>query len=179
MTSSGLFNDGPPQNATPTTIVRPATVEDLPRMASLAAQLVRMHHDLDPARFFVARGVEDGYRAWFGRELAEARAVLLVADRGDDLVVGYAYGRMEPRDWNMLLDRHAALHDVLVEQGSRGHGVAEALLEAFVERVRAAGAPRVVLHTAIRNERAQALFKRLGFRPTMLEMTRELEPGVP
>jgi RimJ/RimL family protein N-acetyltransferase len=33
----------------------------------------------------------------------------------------------------------------------------------------------VVLSTAVRNEAAQRLFARAGFRPTMIEMTRELD----
>ena len=41
----------------------------------------------------------------------------------------------------------------------------------------ARGAPRVVLSTAERNEAAQRLFARAGFRRTMLEMTRELSSG--
>jgi RimJ/RimL family protein N-acetyltransferase len=36
------------------------------------------------------------------------------------------------------------------------------------------GAPRVVLWTADRNSAAQRLFERLGFRRTMIEMTKEL-----
>ena len=38
------------------------------------------------------------------------------------------------------------------------------------------GAPRVVLHTAALNEAAQRFFERLGFRRTMIEMTRESSP---
>jgi RimJ/RimL family protein N-acetyltransferase len=34
--------------------------------------------------------------------------------------------------------------------------------------------PRVILGTAEKNERAQRLFTKLGFRRTMIEMTREL-----
>ena len=41
------------------------------------------------------------------------------------------------------------------------------------------GAPRVVLSTAFRNEAAQRLFERMGFRRTMVEMTRELRTGGP
>lgn len=145
-------------------------------MAALAAELVRFHHELDPARFFLAAKVEEGYRGWFARELAVEGAILLVADLGAAPAIGYVYGRVEPRDWNMLLDRHAALHDVLVAETARHHGVAEALVEAFAARARALGAPRIVLHTAVANERAQRLFARLGFRPTMLEMMRELDP---
>jgi RimJ/RimL family protein N-acetyltransferase len=45
-----------------------------------------------------------------------------------------------------------------------------------VSGLAAIGAPRVVLMAAWRNEAARRLFARLGFRPTMLEMTRETEP---
>jgi RimJ/RimL family protein N-acetyltransferase len=34
-------------------------------------------------------------------------------------------------------------------------------------------APRIVLSTMVANHAAQRLFARYGFRPTMLEMTRE------
>jgi len=40
--------------------------------------------------------------------------------------------------------------------------------------LRSIGAPRVVLWTAEKNDPAQRLFTRLGFRRTMIEMTREL-----
>ena len=36
------------------------------------------------------------------------------------------------------------------------------------------GVPRVLLWSAAPNENAQRLFERLGFRRTMVEMTREL-----
>jgi ribosomal protein S18 acetylase RimI-like enzyme len=47
-------------------------------------------------------------------------------------------------------------------------------MEAAIEWLRDRGAPRVVLGTAQRNEAAQRLFERLGFRRTMIEMTREI-----
>jgi hypothetical protein len=40
--------------------------------------------------------------------------------------------------------------------------------------LRSIGAPRVMLWTAEQNDSAQRLFARLGFRRTMIEMTREL-----
>jgi ribosomal protein S18 acetylase RimI-like enzyme len=159
--------------------VRDAAVEDLPALGRLAADLVAQHHAYDPARFLLPRDVEKGYRTWFGRELQNADAILLVAEReaeGGRSVAGYAYGRVEGRDWNMLLDRHAALHDVLVGPEARGHGAGEALVRAFLERARARKVPRVVLHSATPNTGAQRLFAKLGFRPTMVEMTCELGP---
>jgi RimJ/RimL family protein N-acetyltransferase len=47
-------------------------------------------------------------------------------------------------------------------------------VEAVCTRLREMGAPRVVLMSAAPNVAAQRLFARLGFRPTMVEMTREL-----
>jgi hypothetical protein len=43
------------------------------------------------------------------------------------------------------------------------------MIRALAER----GAPRIVLKTSTKNEAAQRLFASLGWRPTMMEMTRE------
>ena len=153
-------------------ILRPARRDELPAVARLAAKLVHLHHALDERRFFVADKIEEGYAWWFGREIDRADVVLLVAVRAD-VIVGYAYGRLEERDWNQLLDACGALHDLWVEEPERRRGVAGRLVEATIAALVAKGAPRVVLHTAASNAAAQAFFARIGFRPTMVEMTRE------
>jgi ribosomal protein S18 acetylase RimI-like enzyme len=155
--------------------VLPAEARHLPRVARLAGELVRLHHATDPARFLLVERVEEGYAYWFSRELARPGAVILVAVRdhgGDEEVLGYAYGTLEDRDWNMLLDAHGALHDVFVAEGARRSGVGRALVTAMVAALERAGAPRVVLSTMVTNEAAQRVFRACGFRPTMLEMTR-------
>lgn len=160
--------------------IRPATREDMPAVAALAARLVRFHHALDPRRFLCVEPIEPGYERWLGHELASPEVVLVVAEApavagASPAVVGYAYGRLEPRDWNALLDAHGALHDVYVAEEARARGLGEALVLAVADRLRALGAPRVVLHTATQNLAAQRLFHKLGFRGTMVEMTRELD----
>jgi len=149
------------------------TSADLDVVARMAGALVRFHHALDPARFLLVDSVEDGYRWWFEKQLVDPAAVLLVAEL-DGTLSGYAYARLEPRDWNALLEACGALHDIYVTDGARRRGVASALLDAVRDAVRAKGAPRLVLHTATENEAAQRLFARHGFRTTMLEMTAEL-----
>jgi ribosomal protein S18 acetylase RimI-like enzyme len=152
--------------------VRRAAASDVQILGKLAAELVRFHHEIDPERFFLPSGVEEGYRRWLGTEIENVEAIVLVAElRGE--VVGYIYGRLEKRDFNMLLSTHAALHDVLVIERARRSGAAAALIEAFAAAATDRGMPRVVLHTATSNTQAQALFKKLGFRDTMLEMTLE------
>lgn len=156
----------------PLVTVRPATRADLPAVAKLGARLVRMHHAWNPRRFLLVEPVERGYEWFLGRMIDEGAAVVLVAEL-DGAVVGYAYGALEPRDWNALLDAHGALHDVFVDDAARCRGAGEALVRAMVERLETLGAPRVLLSTAVQNEPAQRLFEKLGFAPTMLEMTRE------
>ncbi|WNG13357.1 GNAT family N-acetyltransferase [Cystobacter fuscus] len=157
-------------------LIRPARVEDAPALGRMGGRLVRMHHALDTRRFMLPGGdVESGYQWWLGRELAHGRAVVLVAEREGELV-GYAYGTAESRDWNALRDAHGELHDLWVEESARGAGVGARLAEEVVRRLRALGVPRVMLMAAVGNESARRLFERLGWRPTMVEMTRELEP---
>jgi ribosomal protein S18 acetylase RimI-like enzyme len=62
----------------------------------------------------------------------------------------------------------------LVDESARGRGIGRQLLERAQRELRERGATRIVLHTAIKNRAAQALFKSCGFRQTMLEMTCEL-----
>lgn len=161
--------------------VRAMTAADLPAAARLAGQLVRMHYELDPLRYLHLPSPEAGYARYFAGELKSDRVVLLVAERtsgeAGDRIVGYAYGRLEARSYNELLDTCGKLHDVLVDESARGHRLGEALVTEMVRRLTELGAPRVLLLTAVQNEAAQHLFKKLGFRTTMLEMTREADPG--
>src|SRR5262249_45023471 len=103
-------------------------------------------------------------------QLKSRRAVLLVAEE-KKRVVGYAYGSLEGRDWNMLLDAHGAIHDVCVASAHRRRGVGEALTRAMVGALSKKGAERFVLSTMVQNKPAQRLFASIGFRPTMYEMT--------
>jgi len=152
-------------------VVRRAHEGEIERAAELAARLVRMHHEVDPDRFFLPERVEQGYSWWFGQELARSAAVVLVALSGKDLL-GYSYGALEDRDWNMLLDQHGAIHDIYVLERARKQGVGARLLDAMITELEALGAPRILLSTMVSNEAAQRLFRTRGFRPTMLEMTR-------
>jgi ribosomal protein S18 acetylase RimI-like enzyme len=152
-------------------VIRGATRADLPQVAALAGQLVRMHHAVDPARFFLPDRVEDGYAWWFEREIARPEAAVVVATAAGE-IVGYGYGTREGRDWNALLDEHGAIHDIFVASHARRAGVGRKLVDAMIDELSRRGAPRIVLFTMVSNEAAQRLFGACGFRSTMLEMTR-------
>ena len=157
------------------TNIRLATRADLPIVGRLGALLVRMHHDLDPARFIAgSRNTESAYASFLGSQLDEANVVVLVAEQ-DGEVLGYTYAGLEPLDYMSLRGAAGALYDIVVDPTQRGHGIGRMLLDATVEALQARGARQIVLSTAERNESAQRLFTRAGFRPTMIEMTRDLQ----
>ena len=157
--------------------IRPAVPADLPAIGRLGALLVRTHHDFDPERFIAATPqTEHRYASFLGTQLDEPTIVILVAVR-DSEVLGYTYAGVEGPDYMSLRGPAGALYDIVVDPAHRGHGVGRTLLDATLEALDARGAPRVVLSTAERNESAQRLFARAGFRRTMLEMTRELSSG--
>lgn len=154
--------------------IRPARPEDLPALGRLGAKLARAHHELDGARFFLPdEPLEAGYEWWLGKELRNRRAVVLTAETARGRIVGYAYGRLEPRNWNMLRDACGEAVDLWVEPEGRRAGLGGRLTDALVAALEARGAERVVLFVASRNPNARKLFRTLGFRPTMLEMARE------
>lgn len=154
--------------------VRDAREEDLPTVGRLASELVRLHHEYDPQRFMTHGKVQSGYQRWLGSELSNPEAVVLVAEL-EGAVVGYCYGCLEGRSWADLREACGMLHDIYVDDRARGHGAATSLAREMLRRLAEKGSPRVVLSTAYRNEAAQALFRKLGFRPTMIEWTREAE----
>lgn len=158
----------------PAVSIRPAAPADLEAIGRLGALLVRLHHELDPDRFIAATpGTEHAYGSFLGTQLAKPSIVVLVAEREGE-VVGYTYAGVEGTDYMSLRGPAGALYDIVVDPVHRGQGVGRALLDATLDVLEAKGAPRVVLSTAERNEPAQRLFARAGFRRTMIEMTREL-----
>jgi ribosomal protein S18 acetylase RimI-like enzyme len=155
--------------------IRAARIDDLPGISRLAGELVRQHHAFDPHRFLLVEDVESGYASWFARELRNPRALILCAGNTAE-IAAYSYSLLEGRDWNALLDAHAAIHDIYVAESARRGGLGRRLLEATLDALSAKGASLVVLHTAAQNEPAQRLFAKAGFQVSMLEMSRRLAP---
>ena len=141
--------------------------------------MIRVHHDFDPQRFLAPmEGTERGYGAFLVSRIDSDDSCVFVADDNGS-VVGYIFAALEPMSWMELRGAGGIIHDVLVIEAARGKGVATKLMQAALAWLRDHGAPQVVLMTAAKNQTAHALFRRLGFRDTMTEMTMELESGRP
>ena len=145
----------------------------MPALGKLGAALVRDHHAFDSRRFLKpGPGLEEGYGRFLGTQLAEDDTAVFVAERAGS-VVGYVYAGVEARSWQQLRDVAGFIHDAVVTHDARGIGVGTRLIETAAAWLASRGVPRVILWTAEENRDAQRLFERLGFRRTMVEMTRE------
>jgi ribosomal protein S18 acetylase RimI-like enzyme len=158
-------------------LIRRAEPRDVSALGRFGAALVRAHHAFDSHRFLTpGPRLEEGYAHFLRTQLAEKEAAIFVAERAG-VVIGYVYAGVEPRSWKELREVAGFIHDVVVDPEARGSGVGARLIETAAAWLAARGVPRVMLWTAEQNQGAQRLFERLGFRRTMIEMTRECPPA--
>lgn len=156
------------------TVVRKAERRDLHSLGRLGAMLMRTHYAFDPHRFLAAYDdAERGYGSFLGSMLESEEDCLFVAEQ-DGVVVGYVWGALEPMSWKELRGPAGFIHDLAVSDEARQSGIGKKLMDAATAWLRERGAPRVILWTAAPNDAARALFRRMGFRETMVEMTLEL-----
>ena len=154
--------------------IRAATSADADAVGRLGAALLSVHYEFDRQRFM--RPEEDchtGYAAFLTAQLDDPDALVLVAEEGGK-VKGYLYAAIEPRNWKELREEAGYIHDLFVDATRRASGIGGALLDAAFDWLKQRRVPRVVLGTASQNDSARRLFERHGFRPTMIEMTKEL-----
>lgn len=158
-------------------LVRRAKHDDAECLGRLGTLLIEEHHAFDERRFLAPTDdTSQHYAAYLKSRIDNPNAVLLVAEH-DGEVIGYAYAEIEGYDYMALRGPAAVLHDLIIDPKHRGSGVGTLLITAMFSQLESQGALRVVLSTAERNKPAQRLFERIGFRRTMVEMTRELDAG--
>lgn len=157
-----------------TVTIRPAAPADIEALGRLGAMLVQVHHAFDPRRFIAPTPETPGrYGGFLAGQLKRKDALVLAAEE-DGAVVGYAYAGLEGNDWLTLRGPAGVIYDLMVDPARRRRGVGLRLLTETIDALRRLGAPQVMLSTAQPNAAAQNLFAKAGFRPTLIEMTREL-----
>lgn len=161
------------------TRIRVATSEDAAVLGAYGAQLMALHHQWDPKRFISSNDkTPQSYARYLSSQLGKDDVLVIVAEEGD-AIVGYCYGAIEGYDYMALRGPAGVLHDLFVDPRKRRCGLGRALIEAAVDALAQRGATQIVLSTAYQNEVGKRLFAAAGFQPTMVEMTRQLDPRTP
>ena len=153
---------------------RPATVQDVPRIADLA-ELAR--HELTPmkggtlwaTREAIAAPFEDAYAALLGRD-----DTLVVVGTVDDTVVGFGVVTLEQLRTGETL---GIVADLFVEPDARAVGVGEAMAEALVAFCTARGCVGIDALALPGHRAAKNFFEESGFTARALVMHRPLAGG--
>lgn len=142
--------------------LRTARRGDLPSLHVLWQALLAEHARLDPRL-----GVHPGAAAWLASHLAEAlhdpERVLLVAEEGGRLVVGFVSARLLPAGPGE--PREAEIGELFVAPPRRRRGLARRLAQRAMDLLYERGAREVRLQAAVHNPGAQAFWRSLGFEP--------------
>ena len=154
--------------------IRRAVPSDESALGRYGAALMRQHHAADPRRFILTEHPEKGYGRFLAAMLGNSEFLVLAAE-DDGAVIGYLLAGIEPVSWRDLRGPCGYVHDVYVDPATRRRGVGRALMSEALAWIRSKGQSQVVLTTMWANEAAQRLFESVGFRRTMVEMTRDEE----
>ena len=156
-------------------VIRKATRADSDVLGRLGALLMTVHYHFDRRRFLApGEDAAAGYAQFLTSQIDDPDSVIFVAEI-DGAVAGYCYAGIEPLSWKELRDEAGFIHDLALDPAARRQGAGRALLAAAIEWFRSRQMLRVMLWTSTENAPAQQLFRQAGFRPTMTEMTMDLE----
>ena len=134
-----------------TIATRPATLADLDAVTPL----------FDAYRGFYGQPSDPGRaRAWLEERLTHGESVVLVAERGDELV---GFTQLYPMYSSVRTARTWILNDLFVAPSARRGGAARALLDAAAAFARDDGATGISLETMQDNAPARALYRASGW----------------
>ena len=151
-----------------TTLVRPATIADVPRLSQLGAKTFREtfegENTLDDMASYLAEAFTPDRQA---AEISDTSGVVLLAERPDapeaETLVGYAHlvpGLAPPA---VQGPAPMELKRLYVTRSWHGKGIAQALMDAALDAARARGAKTLWLGVWERNHRAVAFYGKYGF----------------
>ncbi len=135
-------------------VLRPFRPEDVPALVDIYMAAYREHPEYGEPNREAARR----YLRWLERH----HTFFQVAEV-DGRPVGFIVVDARWRDWNG--HRVGEIHELAVHPDYWGKSVAQRLLEAGLAHIREQGLRRAGLWVGVHNERAQAFYRRAGFRP--------------
>jgi GNAT superfamily N-acetyltransferase len=150
---------------------RPATGDDVPRLAELVAEAVAEQAEARGGRIWSAREARAVPAGASLAALVDDPGALVLAGTIDDWVVGYAVAVTEELRTG---ERLGIVTDVYVEPGCREVGVGEALLDRVVAWCEEAGCVGIDALALPGNRQTKNFFESFGFTARAIVVHRRL-----
>jgi ribosomal protein S18 acetylase RimI-like enzyme len=143
----------------PPVTIRPVLPDEWARWRDTRIRMLRDDPDAFATRWEDAAAEHDEtWRDWVGAATGERRILFAAETDGHWIGVVAAFVRIDPAE--------AQLMSMWIEPTTRGHGVAERLIEAVGAWAADRGCTTVFLFVQEANLRARRLYERAGFRST-------------
>jgi len=144
--------------------IRPARRGDVPSLLMLWGAMLEENARLDPRLAVHPDAKEHMARTLLGW-VEDSSRIVLVAEEGRHLVVGYAAGVIGPGGGFQGPARVAQVTDCFVVPPRRRKGIARRLVSRMHDLLFERGAESVRLTVSARNDASQAFWSSLGYEP--------------
>ena len=166
------------------TVIRRATIGDIPELDRLLRQVLEVHHAGRPDLF---KGGAKKYTDGQLRSIVtdDATPVFVMAeskqtdagetgagDAAPTRILGYAFCQFQRHPHDNILTDILTLYvdDICVDEAARGHGVGSALYHHVLAFARESGCHNLTLNVWSCNPGAQAFYERMGLTPYRIGM---------
>jgi ribosomal protein S18 acetylase RimI-like enzyme len=155
--------------------IREAVPADYPALVPIADQVHRLHASAHPAIFQPVERASSLPQAYFDAVLGGELSTIQVAEIAG-AIVGFAIVSVfDAPPFEVLVPRRIVFIDsMVVSEAQRGQGIGQALVEAAIVWGRECGATTLELTVWEFNDRARALYERLGLTTIHRTMQREI-----
>lgn len=144
--------------------IRAARRGDIPSLLLLWEQMMKENGALDPRLEMHARGREH-MTAQFQTWLQDAQRIVVVAEEGGRLVIGYAAAAVVPGNGWQAPVTLGEITDCYVARPRRRQGIARRLIGRVIDQLYEKGMDTCRLQAAVANPDSQAFWASLGWQP--------------
>jgi len=156
-----------------TTVIRSATLRDIPDIVRLWEELMDFHRERDP--FFTrARNGSDLFRRFVEENVGNDAACVLVAV-AEDGIVGYCQAMIDHHPEVVAEPDYGQILDFAVTASHRHTGIGSQMFEALCKWFRKEGLRRIEVRHSTCNDLAGQFWPKMGFQPYMRTLFMELE----
>ena len=154
-----------------------AVESDFPAICEMLKELARQHAAYDAARYVLPSDLIGVYQPWLKRSIDGHDVLAAVATQTESNqkgLVGYLVAEAIAAQGEYWSPAHVYIHDLFVLPEGRAMGIGEKLVEFAATWAKSRGLRQLRGLVAAHNGQAERFFKRVGFRPTAAEFTRDL-----